>query len=804
MWSLLGQSKDPELADLLAELAAVQERPTAAAQMSDRCVPTPPRPPPGPAAPRPATGDPAAATPCTRRNAVEIINKLQDLGILRPGELIVTTDARHYVTRERLRSELRGILEERGRVALSAAASELVVDLVHMRAVAGEVADVRGADEMSARAGEGGGAFEVALLGNDLVTRAYVTGVVVKAVEETLARHGKATGVSLATSLGFPSDVVLSLLAGRVAAMQPPARIVRGRVYSESYLEGASSAVRAALGAASEPVQVGDLAAKLGEEPELVGEAVAALVADGAVDGKLTGGGTRYEPGRHKEAMRAQIDEYYDTRGYVTFREAKVRGVARPETGLASMLRDHAGGGRGCVALDSMVVSPSLVRGLQSRVTEAVAMQGFLDPRTVLPAAVTTRDLAMLLAHLSREVEWIHSAPSPEAAAALGDPDAAIVVAGSIVVSGDLGGRAKERALAAAREDAERQVRRARADGRSKGRAARKGRAPPRDRGGGLRAPDTKWVASQMKPVGAVGEMDGDGGGDGDGQSALEALAELVVEDARACFRETAEHLAEKERADRDAARGVLREAVEGGVAEVRTALSAIREMATAGLPAAAAGAMLEGVRGVAEGVLDLLVLFAFVDCDPSPEEMAGIRAAVAGHPPEPFAGARVPAPLRDRAAGAIDPRHAGLISGLRGGAELDQEWEEGLQGAARAICAVSAAQGAEREREGAAVRALVARELSRLGSSEPMSALEHAAPALVGALFGCAAPVPKECLAAVLKVLRGRLAPRDARALAEHAGAVVACLRGEDGAADRARATMGELVGMCERVCGR
>lgn len=181
-----------------------------------------------------------------------------------------------------------------GRISLTDAAATLNVDVYHLHGVAKEVADVKGADELAARAASGAqagpsGKFAVALLQSDLITWSYVQDTVRQTVHDALARDGHVPCSSLALSLGFPSEVVRSIVAEGLRDLEPPARLVRSTVYLESCIDDARSTLRGLLESAAEPLGLDRAAESVAVERELAMDLIRELVDLGEVKGKITG-----------------------------------------------------------------------------------------------------------------------------------------------------------------------------------------------------------------------------------------------------------------------------------------------------------------------------------------------------------------------------------------------------------------------------------------------------------------------------------------------------------------------------------
>lgn len=169
---------------------------------------------------------------------------------------------------------------------------------MHLRAAAEDIADVRGADALAAAVSNAHSdtpaPFSVALVGGELLSRAYVEGTVASTLAAQLGCSGRVPVAALARELSLPSDVVRPVLAACAPRLSPPARLIRGHAYTDAHLLQLRGAARERLRAAREPVTLADLATELAGDGELDGEvvreAVAEMVGSGEVPGSLTGG----------------------------------------------------------------------------------------------------------------------------------------------------------------------------------------------------------------------------------------------------------------------------------------------------------------------------------------------------------------------------------------------------------------------------------------------------------------------------------------------------------------------------------
>eukprot|EP00889_Picochlorum_renovo_P000652 jgi/Picre1/27682/NNA_000646.t1 len=185
----------------------------------------------------------------SERNTVELIIKLKELGFI-GNELLYTANGREYVTKDKLVTELRDIVEEHGgRLALVDVPSLLGMDLGHCQAAA-ELAK-----EYSSR---------ITLAQGEIFSLSYFKDLA-NEIEEKLQSAGVLPLSDVARSHGLSMDMLSSEVTKALGT------IIHGKMdgivlYTDAYITRVRCQIRGALRGALQPVQMSVLKQDFGVE----------------------------------------------------------------------------------------------------------------------------------------------------------------------------------------------------------------------------------------------------------------------------------------------------------------------------------------------------------------------------------------------------------------------------------------------------------------------------------------------------------------------------------------------------------
>lgn len=328
-----------------------------------------------------------SATRLAERNVVELVLKIQELGLL-PEPLLHTVTGREFLTRARLEEEVaRGVRRRGGRLSLVDLPPALGVDLVHC--------------ERAARAyvaGSGGAAEEV---GGEILTQDYFDEMAAE-VRELLLQQGRVGLGELALRYNISAEMAGREVGRRVGPGKaiPQGRLEGGLLYTEAYVGRLRAQLRGALRGAAAPAGVKDLCARLGLDEAsrtFVGPLLEELAAGGAARGEVKGGGYLWTPAAYTRARRAGIREAFERTGFVGFADLKKQGVLEDPVKFLEDLLGPSGAGAGLLRLDSVCASGDIVARADAAAEEAVSTGGWCEASGALPPEFSPQDVTLVL-----------------------------------------------------------------------------------------------------------------------------------------------------------------------------------------------------------------------------------------------------------------------------------------------------------------------------------------------------------------------------------------------------------------------
>lgn len=403
----------------------------------------------------------------SERNVVELVLKLQQLGLL-GSDLLYTVNGREYVTPERLRQEVADAVEQAGgRIALVDIPPLVNVDLVHVQ---------RSADALVAA-----GAGSISLAQGELITSAYYDALAAE-VDELLQEVGMVSLGDLARQFSLGTDLVTSTISARMGTVIH-GKLDAGTLYTTAYLDRIKGQVRGALRAALEPAPLSDVAKELqlvslGSGGGLVSGIVEELIKAGELQGHVRSGGI-WTPSVFAAAQEEGIASFYSTNNYVSYTSVSRAAISgAPKDYLSKRFPDG-------LVLGSVFAAPALLQELDACAEEAAMNGSWCDVTSVAPPALDAADVAALL----------ERCPAAKAAAT---SQSGRVMAGTCFVSAAFLEQLREKLLALAREAADEAVKRRRASGAAA--STRGGGA------GGAAAQETKQTAQAAAASGKGGD----------------------------------------------------------------------------------------------------------------------------------------------------------------------------------------------------------------------------------------------------------------------------------------------------------
>ncbi|KAK9826022.1 hypothetical protein WJX74_006062 [Apatococcus lobatus] len=314
----------------------------------------------------------------SERNVVELVSKLQQLGLL-GDSLLHSTSGKEYLTVEHLRRELLEAVEEAGgRESLIELAGQLGVDIVHCQ------------QEATAAVKESRGALlEVH---GQLITASYLDGLASE-VQESLQEMGCVRLGDVARRFSLNTDLVTSTITARLGS-SIHGKLDQQLLYTAAHMRRIKARVRGALAGATFPIAASTLLKELGLEGAgaLPGFSISSLVEELLAEGQLRGSykASTWTPAIYQEAQQAALHRTYNQDGYVRYEEAASFGAASGKAHLQAAFPEG-------IALDAGIVSPSVIDHIDAGLDEALSNSSWVDASTLAPPLLLSSDVEQLL-----------------------------------------------------------------------------------------------------------------------------------------------------------------------------------------------------------------------------------------------------------------------------------------------------------------------------------------------------------------------------------------------------------------------
>ncbi|ESQ37370.1 hypothetical protein EUTSA_v10002414mg [Eutrema salsugineum] len=196
------------------------------------------------------------------RNVVELVQKLQELGVI-DFDLLHTVTGKEYITQEQLRNEFASEISKLGRVSVIDLADTIGVDLYHVEKQAQDV--------VSSDPG-------LMLVQGEIISQTYWDSIA-EEINERLQECSQVSVAELAGQLQVGSELVQSVLEPRLGTLVK-ARLEGGQLYTPAYVARVTAMVRGAsrgifvpsnLSALWTPLQQLSIFNRLLKEEEMLG-----------------------------------------------------------------------------------------------------------------------------------------------------------------------------------------------------------------------------------------------------------------------------------------------------------------------------------------------------------------------------------------------------------------------------------------------------------------------------------------------------------------------------------------------------
>ncbi|KAA6426767.1 MAG: hypothetical protein FRX49_03092 [Trebouxia sp. A1-2] len=302
------------------------------------------------------------------RNVVELVNKLQECGLL--GEdLLHSVNGREYVTAAHLKVEVTDAVNEAGgRIAVVNLPAQLAVDLLHCeRAAQQAVAESNG---------------RLRVVQGELITLDYFDNLAAE-IDEILQAGGVIPLADLAAQFALGSELLMSVVAPRMNKTIH-SRLEAGLLYTSAYIARIKAQIRGALRGASTPVNVPHLLKRIQLDGLTTGTNIASniieeLVSGGAIRGVLRGGGSSWTPTIYAKSQQESVRRFYEQNSYIGYDTLSKLGISSGKQHLQTTFPDG-------ISLETAFVNPTVVHQLDASAEDAAASGSWCQGKTVTGA----------------------------------------------------------------------------------------------------------------------------------------------------------------------------------------------------------------------------------------------------------------------------------------------------------------------------------------------------------------------------------------------------------------------------------
>ncbi|KAJ7553269.1 hypothetical protein O6H91_06G090400 [Diphasiastrum complanatum] len=328
-----------------------------------------------------------ASVRLSERNVVELVLKLQELGLL-DADLLHTVSGKEYMTQEHLRAEIEAEIKRLRRISAVELAASLGVDLYHCER---QVEQVIASNS------------DLMLVQGEIISSKYWD-IVAEEVNDTLQEAGQVSIVELARHFSVGAELLTGILESQLGRLVH-GKLGGGQLYTEAYVAKIKAmvcgAVRALLVPTSLPGVWINLRQELRERDEgatggTIGEGglfqsvLNELVNEGAIKGTLRGGGTSWIPAVFAHSQRSSVEAFFSQNGYISFDAVRKLSIPQPKQFLQAKYPES-------IALETVFVHQSYISLMDAAAEEAIDAGGWFDALQLVPSSFGTHDTVALL-----------------------------------------------------------------------------------------------------------------------------------------------------------------------------------------------------------------------------------------------------------------------------------------------------------------------------------------------------------------------------------------------------------------------
>ncbi|CAH8267614.1 unnamed protein product [Arabidopsis lyrata] len=318
------------------------------------------------------------------RNVVELVQKLQELGVI-DFDLLHTVTGKEYITQEQLRNEITREISKLGRVSVIDLSDTIGVDLYHVEKQAQDVV-----------LNDPG----LMLVQGEIISQNYWDSIA-EEINERLQECSQIAVAELAGQLQVGSELVQSVLEPRLGTLVK-ARLEGGQLYTPAYVERVTAMVRGASRGIFVPSNLSALWAPLQQlVQEMNGASGVAvensffqsifnrLLKEEEMLGSLRAG-THWTPSAFAIAQKECVDSSFSQNSYISYESMQKLGISQAVQFLQSRYPDGT-------PLAAVFIHSSMIEMLDSATEDVIEQNSWIDSLSVLPSSFTSQDAKKML-----------------------------------------------------------------------------------------------------------------------------------------------------------------------------------------------------------------------------------------------------------------------------------------------------------------------------------------------------------------------------------------------------------------------
>ncbi|GAB9466343.1 hypothetical protein Gpo141_00003721 [Globisporangium polare] len=309
-------------------------------------------------------------------NVIDLLMKLQQLSKI---QVVHTLTGKQFLTPTQIEREIQDYVTlNAGRISMTELQQLINIDRSYVEKYVAQLA--------RNKRSSGGSSYFVVNSGEEVVTSWYLDAI----MEDTntlLQESGTSTIGELAQQYGFAVEYMKDVVFSRIGTILQ-AQERNNVLYTHSFVESQKAQIRGVFSAITRPTFIPDVVRTYRFEEKVVEEYLQELMQKRVLMGTLRG--REYVPYVFIEAQRESMYSFFQQNGYLDHARALQLQVTRPYDFLKRRFPD-------AIPLKDCVVSQALYLQVEGSIEAAVNEASFVDLRAILPSAIASSDVAILL-----------------------------------------------------------------------------------------------------------------------------------------------------------------------------------------------------------------------------------------------------------------------------------------------------------------------------------------------------------------------------------------------------------------------